>query len=91
MSDKPFGRNPEDVPDVIVPSAERLALVRRRFEEAERARAAVPVEERILDENPKFNKGFGPVSPNNEIRRGEVQEYYRRMGYDPHTGEKLPE
>lgn len=90
MSDKPFGRNAEDVLGVIVSSAERLELARMRFEEAERARAAVPPEERILDENPKFNNGFGPISAKNEIGRGEVQAYYRRMDYDPFTGEKLP-
>lgn len=57
-------------------SIERLHEIDRQIEEDMRAREAFSDSEHIIDDNPKFNKGFGPLSPENTIAPGEVRAYY---------------
>ncbi|MGW4244225.1 hypothetical protein [Nocardia sp. NPDC004722] len=46
-------------------TVERLHEIDRQMAEDVRARDAVPVEDRILDDKPRFNSGFGPLSAEN--------------------------
>lgn len=55
---------------------EQLHEIDRQIEADTHARDALRPEERTLDGNPKFNKGFGPVTPANTIAPGELSAYY---------------
>ncbi|MFJ9362855.1 hypothetical protein ACIRRA_00335 [Nocardia sp. NPDC101769] len=56
-------------------TVERLHEIDRQTAADQRARDALSREERIVDDNPKFNKGFGPLSPENTIAPGEVRAH----------------
>ncbi|MCU1643431.1 MAG: hypothetical protein JWN03_3706 [Nocardia sp.] len=69
-------------------TVERLHEIDGQIAADMRAREALSDSERIVDENPKFNKGFGPVTPENTIAPGEVRAHYESserapMGWDP--------
>jgi hypothetical protein len=55
---------------------EELYEIDRQVAGDVKARDAVPREGRITEGNPKFNKGFGPVTPENTIQPGEIRAYY---------------
>ncbi|MET9488642.1 hypothetical protein [Nocardia sp. NPDC006630] len=57
-------------------TVERLHEIDRQTAADMRAREALPDSERIVDDNPKYNKGFGPVTPENSIAPGEVRAHY---------------
>ncbi|MBF6272467.1 hypothetical protein A5780_21675 [Nocardia sp. 852002-20019_SCH5090214] len=69
-------------------SVEELHDIDRRVAEDIAARDAVPAEQRIVDDNPKFTKGFGLVTPENEIQPGEIREHYRNPGAASPTDEQ---
>lgn len=57
-------------------TVERLHEIDRQIAADMRAREALSDSERIVDDNPKFNKGFGPVSPKNTVEPGEARAHY---------------
>ncbi|WP_280268038.1 hypothetical protein [Nocardia wallacei] len=85
MTEQPFGMpslSPEEqrkIDEKIAAdmgiTVEELHAIDRRVAEDVRARDAVPQEERTIEDNPKFTKGFGPNTPDNTIQPGEVAEY----------------
>ncbi|MFE3954963.1 hypothetical protein ACFXPS_12335 [Nocardia sp. NPDC059091] len=56
-------------------TVERLHEIDRQIAADQRARDALGPADRIVDDNPKFNKGFGPVTPENTIAPGEVRTH----------------
>ncbi|MET8422578.1 hypothetical protein [Nocardia sp. NPDC004860] len=60
-------------------TVERLHEIDRQTAADQRARDALSRAERIVDDNPKFNKGFGPVTPENTIAPGEVRDHAARQ------------
>ncbi|WP_228002515.1 hypothetical protein [Nocardia australiensis] len=64
-------------------SLEELYDIDRKVAEDVRARDAIPRENRVVDGNPKFNKGFGPNTPANNIQPGELRAYYDSMPSNP--------
>ncbi|MFE6862803.1 hypothetical protein [Nocardia sp. NPDC057668] len=67
-------------------TVEELHAIDRQVAEDVRARDALPPEDRILDDNPKFNKGFGPVNTENTIAPGELRAHYRLPLPPPREG-----
>ncbi|OJF78382.1 hypothetical protein NS14008_03025 [Nocardia seriolae] len=59
-------------------TVERLHAIDRQMAEDMRVRDAVDYSERVVDDNPKFTKGFGPVTPENTIAPGELRAHYER-------------
>ncbi|GAB0104451.1 hypothetical protein JMUB6875_34250 [Nocardia sp. JMUB6875] len=57
-------------------TVERLHEIDRQIAADMRAREALSNSERLIDDNPKFNKGFGPLTPENTIAPGEVRAHY---------------
>lgn len=57
-------------------SVERLYEIDRQVAADVEARDAVPPDERTVSGNPKFSKGFGPVTPENSLQPGEIGAYY---------------
>jgi hypothetical protein len=55
---------------------EELYEIDRQVAGDVQARDAVPQDERTPSNNPKFSKGFGPVTPENTINPGEIRAYY---------------
>ncbi|MEU6561082.1 hypothetical protein [Nocardia nova] len=73
-------------------TVEQLHKIDSKVAQDVAARDAVPPEQQIRDDNPKFTKGFGPVTPENEIKPGEISEHYRNTEIPPpadryHQGE----
>ncbi|WP_405133492.1 hypothetical protein [Nocardia sp. NBC_01388] len=58
-------------------TVERLHEIDEQVAADIRARKAFSPADRIVDDNPKFNKGFGPVTPENTIVPGEVRDHYK--------------
>ncbi|WP_433592827.1 hypothetical protein [Nocardia sp. CA-145437] len=57
-------------------TVERLHEIDRQVAADMRARQALGDSERIVDGNPKFTKGFGPVTLENTIAPGELRAHY---------------
>ncbi|MGV9663617.1 hypothetical protein ACWDUL_25755 [Nocardia niigatensis] len=57
-------------------TVERLHEIDRQMAADMRARDALDLTERVIDDNPKFTKGFGPVTPENIIAPGELRAHY---------------
>ncbi|AYF76577.1 hypothetical protein D7D52_25290 [Nocardia yunnanensis] len=60
-------------------TVERLHEIDRQIAADMRGREELNPSERIVDDNPKFNKGFGPVTAENSIEPGELRAHYRRL------------
>ncbi|GAB2721954.1 hypothetical protein [Nocardia thraciensis] len=96
MTEQPFGAAPVDpeeqrkidekIAATMGITVEQLHAIDRQVAEDVRARDAVPQEERTVDRNPKFNKGFGPNTPDNTIQPGEIAEYYNSTEGDRNSG-----
>ncbi|MFE2995141.1 hypothetical protein ACFXG4_09050 [Nocardia sp. NPDC059246] len=57
-------------------TVERLHEIDRQMAEDMRARDVLDYSERVIDDNPKFTKGFGPVTLDNTIAPGELRAHY---------------
>ncbi|MEV0464122.1 hypothetical protein ACFROC_00605 [Nocardia tengchongensis] len=58
-------------------TVQRLHEIDRQVAADMRAREALSSSERIVEDNPKFTKGFGPVTPENSIAPGELRAHYQ--------------
>ncbi|MQY24439.1 hypothetical protein [Nocardia macrotermitis] len=75
-------------------SLERLYEIDRQVAADVEARDAIPQDQRTVSGNPKFSKGFGPVTPENSLQPGEIGAYYDAVDSEPDAtaeGNEFPE
>ncbi|MTE11557.1 hypothetical protein [Nocardia aurantiaca] len=78
---------PDEQREIDEQTAARMGITVGRLHEIDRQvaadmreREALRSSERIIDGNPKFNKGFGPVTPKNTIAPAEIRTHDESSG-----------
>lgn len=76
----PYGVPPQEASTLMVATPPERARIDQLLADGIRARDSVPPDQRVPNLNPKYNKQFGPVVPENEITPDDVARYQDSMG-----------
>jgi hypothetical protein len=74
-ADEPFARAPEEFPALMLPTDSEQARIDAMIEAAIRTRDAIPFAQRVRNDDPRYNKQFGPAVPENQVTQADLDRY----------------